>query len=219
MARPADLAVAADVLTTGRLTEIRDQWSRPCGACDGGLPMMCTHPKEDPRSVIPALVNEILTLRAFLAERAAEIAARTGWSVVEATAAIEDVAGLIADRERLQAELDRTTADLAVAAEVARERGQEVERLRKVAEAVEALHRPIRVYDECDHDDCQAEQIEVCDYMACADSVIGWGCESCCYDEDYPIEDCPHGADHRGVSKDDSCPTHAAVRAWREGPC
>lgn len=33
----------------------------------------------------------------------------------------------------LLAELDRTTADLAVAAEVARERGQEVERLRKVA--------------------------------------------------------------------------------------
>lgn len=41
------------------------------------------------------------------------------------------------DENGLRAELDRTTADLAVAAEVARERGQEVERLRKVAEAYE----------------------------------------------------------------------------------
>lgn len=130
----------------------------------------------------------------------------------------EELPGEPIDLADLLAEPDRTTADLAVAADVARERDQEVERLRKVAEAVEALHRPIRVYDECDHDDCQAEQIEVCDYTACADSVIGWGCESCCYDEDYPIEDCPHGADHRGVSEDDSCPTHAAVRALQEGP-
>jgi hypothetical protein len=91
----------------------------------------------------------------------------------------------------------------------------EREKLLAVVEAVESLHRPTRVYDECTHDDCQAEQIEVYDYMACADSQIGWGCETCCYDDEFPIEDCPHGADHRGVTEADSCPTHAAVRAYR----
>lgn len=91
----------------------------------------------------------------------------------------------------------------------------EREKLLAVVEKVETLHCPIRVYDECDHQDCEAEQIEVYDYRACADSQIGWGCQTCCYDDDMPIEDCPHGADHQGVAEADSCPTHAAVRAYR----
>ncbi len=81
-----------------------------------------------------------------------------------------------------------------------------------VVERVRAIHQPIRVYDECEHDaDHGCEPIEVYDYMACSESQIGWGCAVCCYDDDYPLELCPHGGDHRGVGESDSCPTRAAV--------
>ena len=83
----------------------------------------------------------------------------------------------------------------------------------RIAAAVMELHRPIRVYDECDHDDCQADPIEVYDYMACTDSAIGWACETCCYDDEMPLENCPHGGCHNGVEWADSCPTHKLMEA------
>ena len=77
-----------------------------------------------------------------------------------------------------------------------------------------ALHKPTRVYDECDHDpEHECEPIEVYDYMGCSESVIGWACETCCYDDDSPIEGCPHGADHRDVPREHACPTAAALGA------
>lgn len=59
----------------------------------------------------------------------------TGKANINAYPDADLIAHAPTDIADLLAELDRTTADLAVAAEVARERGQEVERLRKVAEA------------------------------------------------------------------------------------
>lgn len=82
---------------------------------------------------------------------------------------------------------------------------------RAVIARARALHKPIRVYDECDHQDCENDPIEVYDYAACRDSQIGWGCLVCCYDDEHPREHCPHGGDHRDVVEADSCPTHSAL--------
>lgn len=100
-------------------------------------------------------------------------------------------------------------------AEAAEQR--EADLRRKVA-AIEALHRPIRVYDECEHDaDHGCDPVEVYDYMGCSESMIGWGCSVCCYDDESPREDCPHGAVHRGVDQSASCPTHAALATEPDG--
>lgn len=84
---------------------------------------------------------------------------------------------------------------------------------REALARVKAIHAPIRVYDECKHDDDRGcEPVEVYDYMGCTESVIGWGCAVCCYDDECPREDCPHGAIHDGVTREQSCPTHAALQ-------
>lgn len=88
-----------------------------------------------------------------------------------------------------------------------------VARLRAQVEQVEAIHAPVRVYDECEHDsDHGCEPVELYDYRGCSESAIGWGCSVCCYDDEHPRESCPHGADHHGVTKADACPTVAALR-------
>ena len=95
---------------------------------------------------------------------------------------------------------------------VAMEQAERAEAAEARVAAAAALHRPIRVYEECDHDaDHGCEPIEVYDYTGCSESAIGWACATCCYDDEYPIECCPHGADHRGVTEADSCPTRAAL--------
>jgi hypothetical protein len=45
---------------------ISQKWLQQCGSCDGGLPMNCTHPDEDYRPVMLALVREIELLRAVI---------------------------------------------------------------------------------------------------------------------------------------------------------
>lgn len=45
---------------------IKNKWLLPCGSCDAGLPMRCSHPTEDYRPVILELVNEIAYLRLAL---------------------------------------------------------------------------------------------------------------------------------------------------------
>lgn len=45
------------------LDAIASKWLRPCPSCDGGLPAECTHPDEDYRVVMSALVEEVSTLR------------------------------------------------------------------------------------------------------------------------------------------------------------
>lgn len=41
------------------LSAIRGKWLSQCGSCDAGLPMNCTCPNDDPRSVILTLVNHL----------------------------------------------------------------------------------------------------------------------------------------------------------------
>ena len=91
----------------------------------------------------------------------------------------------------------------------------EPEKLQVTIEKIREIHRPIRVYDECECDlknDDDHEQIELLDYTACRKSFIGWACESCCYDDEYPLENCPHGAVHHDVLEEDSCPTNQALK-------
>lgn len=38
---------------------IAEKWLQQCGPCDGGLPMGCTHPAEDYRPVMAALLEEL----------------------------------------------------------------------------------------------------------------------------------------------------------------
>lgn len=45
------------------LDAISAKWLAPCGACDAGLPMGCTHPREDYRPLMLSLVLEIERLR------------------------------------------------------------------------------------------------------------------------------------------------------------
>jgi hypothetical protein len=45
------------------LDAIKKEWLNPCGACDAGLPMACTHPSGDYRPVMLSLVDEIGRLR------------------------------------------------------------------------------------------------------------------------------------------------------------
>jgi hypothetical protein len=50
-------------MTDEELAAIEARWLQLCGSCDAGLPMACTHPDEDYRPVIAALVAEVRQLR------------------------------------------------------------------------------------------------------------------------------------------------------------
>lgn len=85
---------------------------------------------------------------------------------------------------------------------------------RAAIQRVRDVHRPIRVYDECQHDaDHGCEIVELADYTGCNESVIGWACDHCCYGNggEWPKEECPHGGDHGGTPKSESCPTIQAL--------
>lgn len=41
------------------LQDVRDEWLNQCGSCDAGLPMNCTCPAGDPRTVIAQLIREV----------------------------------------------------------------------------------------------------------------------------------------------------------------
>lgn len=121
-----------------------------------------------------------------------------------------DAARAAAERERMEDELRELRAGIS---EEGAATVTEVARLRAQVERVEAIHAPVRVYDECEHDsDHGCEPVELYDYRGCSESAIGWGCSVCCYDDEHPRENCPHGADHHGVTKADACPTVAALR-------
>lgn len=146
--------------------------------------------------------------------------ATSGWdaagesiaSAVEAIVASR-TAELRAEAERLRAELAEIDSRVTGARGIHRRNWVAERDLAAIRERVAALHRPIRVYDECEHDeDHGCEPVEVYDYMGCSESVIGWACETCCYEHgEYPREDCPHGADHQDVTEAESCPTLAAL--------
>lgn len=46
-------------MTPGQFAAIEEKWLQQCGPCDGGLPMSCTHPADDYRPVISALLAAV----------------------------------------------------------------------------------------------------------------------------------------------------------------
>lgn len=50
-------------MSTVDTVAIAEKWLQQCGPCDGGLPMGCSHPSEDYRPTIAALVDEVEYLR------------------------------------------------------------------------------------------------------------------------------------------------------------
>lgn len=70
----------------------------------------------------------------------------------------------------------------------------------------------MKVYDECDHENCAADPIELYDFTTCADSLMGYACGTCCRDSDFMADDCPHGLDHTGTTRTTYCPTVVAAR-------
>ncbi|CAH0255875.1 hypothetical protein SRABI83_03242 [Arthrobacter sp. Bi83] len=83
-------------------------------------------------------------------------------------------------------------------------------------DAVIALHRPIKVYDECEcpegtHPE-DYEWIDCEDYNGCENSFTHYACEECCTSFDYISEAC---SDHHTHSKDEGhrCPTIKALEA------
>lgn len=45
------------------LDAIEAKWLQQCGPCDGGLPMGCVCPDEDPRPVIASLVDALRAVK------------------------------------------------------------------------------------------------------------------------------------------------------------
>jgi hypothetical protein len=91
--------------------------------------------------------------------------------------------------------------------------------LRKAHEAlarVEALHRPAKIYDECEcpegtHPD-EYDYIDCDSYAGCENSLIAIGCEECCVDGDGLSERCGDSHTHT-LDPDTRCQTVTALRA------
>lgn len=78
------------------------QWARQCGSCDAGLPMSCTCPTGDPRTVIAALLAERDQYASILAE-IGDSMSPTGERPGEALGTLaRDVRALLAEIERLR---------------------------------------------------------------------------------------------------------------------
>lgn len=83
-------------------------------------------------------------------------------------------------------------------------------------ERVWSIHKPIKVYDECEcpdgtHPD-EYEWIDCEDYNGCEYSFRHWACEECCTDGDYITETCTENHRH-GKFDAQRCPTIAALTA------
>jgi hypothetical protein len=50
------------------LDAIREKWLNVCPSCDAGLPSQCTHPDEDYRPTMLALIDEAERLRALVGD-------------------------------------------------------------------------------------------------------------------------------------------------------
>lgn len=74
------------------------------------------------------------------------------------------------------------------------------------------LHRPIRVYDECQHPaDHGCTPVDVHPFGGCDQSFIGWACACCCFDGVEPVECRDHDGLHEGVDMDHACRTRATL--------
>lgn len=54
---------AIEQLTEAERVRLRELWGRQCGPCDGGLPMDCACPDDDPRPVIMHLLDALEAAR------------------------------------------------------------------------------------------------------------------------------------------------------------
>lgn len=82
-------------------------------------------------------------------------------------------------------------------------------------EAVLALHKPIKVYNECDCPDGthpeEYEWIDCEDYVGCENSFSHYACEECCTAWDNITEGCSETHSH-ARALDTRCPTVAALQ-------
>lgn len=94
-------------------------------------------------------------------------------------------------------------------------------RLLAAVQAVVVIHKPVKIYDECDCPDGthpeDYEYIDCQDYVGCDNSMTGIGCDECCVDAwDSLTQEC--GENHTHVKDPDKrCPTVAAVVAALDG--
>jgi hypothetical protein len=86
-----------------------------------------------------------------------------------------------------------------------------ISKLLAAVEGTLALHKPIKVYDECEcpdgtHPD-EYEYIDCEDYAGCENTFSHEACETCCTEGDYISEWCSDHHDHKGHR----CPTVEAI--------
>lgn len=94
------------------------------------------------------------------------------------------------------------------------------ERMNRALSAVLERHRPMRIYDECDHDhqDDDDDVIDCGEFLTCEEMYEYSICSSCCVEnEKYPeqAEWCHDKHDHR---KNGYCPTVHDIVIALEGP-
>ena len=92
----------------------------------------------------------------------------------------------------------------------------DVPRLLAAVDAVLALHRPHRIYDECDHaHEDRAGVIDCGEFLTCEDSYMYSICRECCTLFGHQTEQC--AGEHEHGRDDRICPTYRAVSAALEG--
>lgn len=94
-------------LSPEALVRIEDAWSKICGPCDGGLPMGCSCPSDDPRTIIGWLIGHIKVLTDQDALRR---------DVLNQQRALTDEMTTLGRGFRIRAEIAETAADAAVEA-------------------------------------------------------------------------------------------------------
>lgn len=110
------------------LAAVSEKWLRQCGACDGGLAMSCTHPDEDYRPTMGALVAEVERLRQWSGQLDRELNDERNASYTDAVHA-KDVQARAA-LERVEATLDTVRSfKLALGAMSLRQKTTEIQPL------------------------------------------------------------------------------------------
>jgi hypothetical protein len=102
---------------------IEAKWLQQCGACDASLPMTCTHPAEDYRPTMAALVAELRHLRGLLqrgydAVDHRELRHAEVWPTGPASDGSPIIQSLrrdLAERDQIEAEANRQLIDAALA--------------------------------------------------------------------------------------------------------
>lgn len=121
-------------MSTVEAAAIRAKWLQPCGPCDAGLAMTCTHPDEDYRPTMAALCDALDRARADLAaERERKVSEYHRCEKVQE--------GLIEQRrraERAEARIDKADQDATDALRLAARRRNERDVLKAAVERVRA---------------------------------------------------------------------------------